>query len=94
MPYSKQILFAEDDPNDIELTMLALGEYNLANEVVSVKNGVEALDYLYSYIDYNPRTRTLSPQELINMADQAAGRRILENRPNQSGELFQKLISD
>ncbi len=47
MPFSKKILFAEDDPNDIELTMMALEEYNLANEVVSVKNGVEALDYLY-----------------------------------------------
>jgi hypothetical protein len=52
------------------------------------------MKYLYGYIDYNHSTRTLSPQELINMADQAAGRRILENRPNQSGELFQKLISD
>ncbi len=38
---------AEDDPNDIELALLALGEYNLANEVVVAKNGVEALDYLY-----------------------------------------------
>ncbi len=47
MPFSKKILFAEDDPNDIELTMMALEEYNLSNEVVSVKNGVEALDYLY-----------------------------------------------
>ncbi|MBT3337634.1 MAG: response regulator [Anaerolineae bacterium] len=47
MQFSKKILYAEDDPNDIELTMMALKEYNLANQVVSVKNGVEALDYLY-----------------------------------------------
>ena len=52
------------------------------------------MKYLYGYIDYNSYTRTLAPQELINMADRAAGRRILENRLNQTGELFQKLISD
>jgi CheY-like chemotaxis protein len=42
----KRILLAEDDPNDVELTLTALGEYNLANEVYVVKDGVEALDYL------------------------------------------------
>ncbi len=43
----KQILLAEDDPNDVELTLTALAEYNLANEVFVVRDGVEALDYLY-----------------------------------------------
>lgn len=52
------------------------------------------MKYLYGYIDYNSHTRTLAPQVLINMADQTAGHRILENRLNQTGELFQKLISD
>ncbi len=42
-----RILLAEDDPNDIELILTALGESNLANEVATVGDGVEALDYLY-----------------------------------------------
>ncbi len=43
----KRILLAEDNQNDIELTLSALDEYNLANEVVVVRDGVEVLDYLF-----------------------------------------------
>jgi DNA-binding response OmpR family regulator len=42
----KRILLVEDDPNDVELTMTGLAEYNLANEVVVARDGEEALDYL------------------------------------------------
>lgn len=43
----KRILLAEDNANDVELTLAALAEHNLANEVVVVRDGSEALDYLY-----------------------------------------------
>jgi CheY-like chemotaxis protein len=43
----KQILLVEDDPGDIEMTIDALGENNIANEVVIARDGVEALDYIY-----------------------------------------------
>lgn len=43
----KRILLAEDNPKDVELTLAALEEYNLANEVVVANDGAEALDYLY-----------------------------------------------
>lgn len=43
----KRILLAEDDPKDVELTLNALSEHNLANDVQLVRDGVEALDYLY-----------------------------------------------
>lgn len=43
----KRILLVEDDPKDIELTLAALDDYNLANEIAVVRDGVEALDYLY-----------------------------------------------
>jgi CheY-like chemotaxis protein len=43
----KRILLAEDDPKDIELMVNALNEYNLANDILVVRDGVEALDYLY-----------------------------------------------
>jgi len=42
----KRILLAEDNANDIELTLSALAEHNLANEVVVVRDGVEAWDFL------------------------------------------------
>ncbi len=43
----RKILLVEDDPRDYELTIAALGEVNLANEVVHAQDGVQALDYLY-----------------------------------------------
>jgi len=42
-----RILLVEDDPKDTELTMTALEEYNLSNEVVVASDGEEALDYLF-----------------------------------------------
>ena len=43
----KYILLVEDDPQDVELTLAALEEQNLANKVFVVNDGEEALDYLY-----------------------------------------------
>jgi CheY-like chemotaxis protein len=43
----KRILLVEDNDRDVELTLAALEEYNLANEVVVARDGAEALDYLY-----------------------------------------------
>ena len=43
----KRILLAEDSPNDVELTLAALSEHRLANDVLHVPDGAEALDYLY-----------------------------------------------
>ena len=43
----KRILLADDSPQDTELTLTALGEFNLADEVMTVRDGVEALDYLH-----------------------------------------------
>jgi CheY-like chemotaxis protein len=40
------ILLAEDDPHDVELTLEALASHNLANSVVVVNDGVQALQYL------------------------------------------------
>lgn len=42
-----RILVVEDDPRDLELTLTALDEYKLANEVVVARDGTEAFDYLY-----------------------------------------------
>jgi CheY-like chemotaxis protein len=42
----KPILLVEDNPHDLELTLVALSRSQLANEVVVVRDGAEALDYL------------------------------------------------
>src|SRR6187401_1227274 len=43
----KRILLVEDNEHDVELTLAALEEYKLANEVIVAPDGVEALDYLF-----------------------------------------------
>lgn len=47
MPRLKRMLLVEDDARDVELTLEALEESNLANEVDIARDGKEALDYLY-----------------------------------------------
>ena len=42
----RTILLAEDNPRDVELTLEALGDHNLANNVIVVRDGVETIDYL------------------------------------------------
>lgn len=51
----KPILLVEDNPKDLELTLVALGKSQLANEVISVRDGAEALDYLLYREDYADR---------------------------------------
>jgi CheY-like chemotaxis protein len=50
-----RILIVEDDPNDVELTLTALGDYNLANDVVVARDGQQALDYLYRNGEFSDR---------------------------------------
>jgi DNA-binding response OmpR family regulator len=59
-----RILLVEDDPKDVELTMTALEDYNLANEVVVARDGEEALDYLYSRGNFQSRS-TDNPAVLL-----------------------------
>jgi DNA-binding response OmpR family regulator len=51
-----RILLVEDDPKDVELTLTALDEYKLANEVVVARDGEEALDYLYCRGNFETRS--------------------------------------
>src|SRR5690348_4415706 len=47
MPDLKRILLVEDSKKDIELTLAALEQHHLANEVIVARDGAEALDYLW-----------------------------------------------
>jgi len=54
----------EDDPRDTELTLTALEEYKLGNEVIVTRDGEEALDYLYCRGAFQGRT-TDNPAVLL-----------------------------
>src|ERR1700752_2532025 len=59
-----RILLVEDDPKDVELTLTALEEYHLANEVIVTRDGAEALDYLYCRGNFSSRS-TDNPAVLL-----------------------------
>jgi len=42
----KTILLAEDNQNDVDLTLMALADYNVANRIIVVNDGVDTLEYL------------------------------------------------
>jgi CheY-like chemotaxis protein len=50
-----RILLVEDDPRDVELTLTALDDYKLANEVLVARDGQQALDYLRCQGEYSAR---------------------------------------
>ena len=51
-----EILLVEDDANDVELTLLTLRKYNLGNKIHVVRDGEEALDYLFCRGPYAHRS--------------------------------------
>ena len=63
----KRILLVEDKARDAELTLAALEEHNLANEVVVVRDGVEALDYLYRRGEFAGRAPELPVMVLLDI---------------------------
>ena len=55
-----EILLVEDDPHDVELTLRALKKHNVANRLHMVKDGAEAIDFLFAsgaYEDREPNDR-------------------------------------
>lgn len=59
------ILLVEDNPNDRELTLWALRKWRIANEIVVVRDGVEALEYLFATGAYADRNPALLPQLVL-----------------------------
>lgn len=60
-----EILIIEDNPNDAELTLRALRKQNLANNVVHLHDGVEALDFLFGKGKYISRTVSNVPKVIL-----------------------------
>jgi CheY-like chemotaxis protein len=62
-----RILIVEDDPNDVGLTLTALADYNLANEVVVTRDGQQALDYLYCRGEFHRRSNEIPAVMLLDL---------------------------
>jgi len=60
-----EILLVEDNPNDAELTLRALKKHNLANKVLWVKDGAEALDYLFANGPFKERDAGSNPKVVL-----------------------------
>lgn len=60
-----KILLVEDNPDDEELTLRALRHHNIANDVVVTRDGVEALDYLFSRGEYADKKEDELPQVVL-----------------------------
>lgn len=56
MPLLRPILLAEDNPNDVELTLAALHSLNLANEIVVVNDGAQVMDFLCRRGEFSARS--------------------------------------
>jgi CheY-like chemotaxis protein len=61
----KIILLAEDNPDDVKLTLRALKKSNILNEVVIAEDGVEALDYLFGTGKFAGRDTSIKPQLIL-----------------------------
>lgn len=61
----KVILLVEDNPDDVELTLRAFRKNKVANKVVVARDGVEALDYLFSTGSYADRDPKELPQVVL-----------------------------
>lgn len=60
-----EILLVEDNPNDGELTSRALKKNNLANHLFWVKDGAEAVDFLFGAGEYAQRSRANQPKVIL-----------------------------
>ena len=65
MNRSRNILLVEDNPDDVELTLRAFKESKLVNEIVVVRDGKEALDYLFCDGAYAGRDPASAPEVIL-----------------------------
>lgn len=90
MNYLKEIeiLLVEDNPNDVEMALRALKKNHLANNVLVVKDGEEALDYLYGRGKFengriNPRPKIILLDLKLPKVDGKEVLRVIKNDPEK-----------
>lgn len=62
---SVEILLVEDNPSDVELTLRVFRKHNVSNHVGVARDGVEALDYLFSRGDFAGRNQLDVPKLIL-----------------------------
>ncbi|MBI2967722.1 MAG: response regulator [Bacteroidetes bacterium] len=60
-----EILFAEDNPYDAELTIRVLRKHHLVNKLIHVKDGAEALDFIFARGTYSGRNVENKPKAIL-----------------------------
>jgi len=60
-----ELLLVEDNPHDAELTLRSLRKYRLANNIIHLADGVEALDFLFGRGSYEGRNTTNRPKVIL-----------------------------
>jgi two-component system response regulator len=80
------ILLVEDNQDDVDLTLRALARHNVANEVVVVRDGAEALDFVFARGRYSSRDPSVLPRLIlldINLPKLSGLQVLQELRSNQ-----------
>ncbi len=65
MEEMRTILLVEDNPDDVELTLRALKQYHVQNKIAVVRDGAEALDYLFAAGAYADRDKIALPAVVL-----------------------------
>jgi CheY-like chemotaxis protein len=60
-----EIVLVEDNPNDAELALRALKVHNLANNLIWLKDGVEAIDFIFAQGQYSDRSMENAPKVIL-----------------------------
>ncbi|TQD26789.1 response regulator [Methanolobus vulcani] len=60
-----EIVLVEDNPNDMELALRALKKNNIANNIIALEDGEQALDYLYGRGEFADRNTTVNPRLIL-----------------------------
>jgi two-component system, response regulator len=78
-----EILLVEDNPHDVELTMRALKKHNLANKVQVVKDGAEALDFIFNTGTFAGQSNRLKVILLDLKLPKLSGLEVLQRLKNE-----------
>ena len=65
MNHSIEIILVEDNPYDVEMTLMALKQHNLANNVHVLHDGAEALDFIFCTGQYASRDKSCCPKVIL-----------------------------
>src|ERR1700744_914218 len=60
-----EVLLVEDNPHDAEMTIRALKRVNLANQLIHVKDGAQALDFIFAKGEYSDRHIENKPKVIL-----------------------------